>query len=144
MYSLAVAPLAKSISEAVWPDFYFSGDQKLYYSQGLHQLLSQTVFLLLTDKGSIASAPDLGTEAKARLSTVAFDQTQAIEQIISEITSDLISQLKRLTLRSADDAKYKSLTIEAIGINNFDSLEIFLQLESAAGESINYRMGLSR
>lgn len=142
MLSPAISNLATRQLQRVIPDLNFAGDGQAYYTEGLHKLLSQAVFLLLTDRGSIAGVPDLGLDVRDRLSTISLTELQTVDRILSEITRDLQLQLEVLTSNAPDDERVESLLLTSFSVVGVSELQVNLSLTSVAGEQASYTTSL--
>ena len=139
MYSLAISGLATNQPTDVKPLLRHPASRLV---TGLHKLASQAIFLLLTEQGSVAGLRGYGVNVVARLGGISLLETRAIDNIVSELSSQLADQLRRLTLNKPDSERLKSLSVKAIRVENSDLLYVELELESAAGEQAIYDLSL--
>lgn len=141
MFALAISPLATRQSEPVIPELWNpQGQVQLVY--GLHKLLSQAVFLILTETNSIAGLPGYGLSLQSRLSQISLAEINQVQNILSQATADLSRQLLSLQQGLPLDEQLGSLTLDAIQVLEPDLLVVNISIASQAGNNANYSLNL--
>lgn len=142
MLTFAISDLATEEYKRVLPDLYFRSDKAVRVTTGLHKLLSQATFLLLTRQGSIVGYPNLGTNILDQLATVNRTDSSSIDRIVSESARDILDQLRQLNAKVPDDEKVASLVMGQTAFSDDGHLQVKVELRSAAGEAAVYTIDL--
>ncbi len=141
MFALAISPLATRQASAVVPELWDSNG-KVKLVTGLHKLLSQAVFLVLTEAGSIAGMPGYGLSLRSKLSQISLAEITVLQSIISGVASDLSDQLKSLQYGLPPAERLDTLTLDAVQVVDVDLLVVSISIISLAGEQADYSFNL--